>query len=129
MEEYINLLGTCRRDLATLRTVVAELLAGCQADAIAYGQEEEDQAHALLERLAPVIDAGHCPVCAQPMPDSARRPRSYCSRWCTARATTILKRQNPAPGRPAAAAPHPRRKFPDPPEDWVVVSLTPRFRR
>ncbi|WP_331738795.1 hypothetical protein [Streptomyces sp. NBC_01276] len=49
MEEYLNLLGTCRRDLPTRRTVVAELLAGCEADAIPYGQEEEDQAHELLE--------------------------------------------------------------------------------
>ncbi|OEJ22574.1 hypothetical protein [Streptomyces subrutilus] len=129
VEEYLSLLGTCRRDLAVLRTVVAELLAGCQADAIPYDQEEEDQANELLERLVPVIEAGHCPVCAQPLPASARRPRLYCSRWCTGRASTIRKRQNPVPGRSAAAVPHPRKEVLDPAEDWMVVSLTPRFRR
>ncbi|MFG2298382.1 hypothetical protein [Streptomyces sp. NPDC048603] len=101
VEDYLNLLGTCRRDLPTLRTVFAELLAGRQADVIPYDQEEEGQAHELLERLAPVIEVGHCPVCAQLLPDSARRPRKYCSRWCTGRASTIRKRQNPTPGGPA----------------------------
>ncbi|MEU6213075.1 hypothetical protein ABZ891_24665 [Streptomyces sp. NPDC047023] len=129
VEEYLNLLGTCRRDLSDLRTVVAELLAGCQADAIPYNQEDEDQAHELLERLAPVIAAGHCPVCAQPLPDSASRPRMYCSRWCTVRAATIRRRQSPAPWRPAATVACPQKEVVDPPEDWVVVSLTPRFRR
>ncbi|MFE6274095.1 hypothetical protein ACFVQ9_35500 [Streptomyces goshikiensis] len=108
VEEYLRLLGTCRRDLPALRAVFAELLDGCRADAIPYGQEEEDRVHELLERLAPVVEAGHCPVCAQPLPAAARYPRTYCSRWCSGRAGTLRRRRTPAPGRPVAAVPRPR---------------------
>ncbi|MEU3855514.1 hypothetical protein [Streptomyces sp. NPDC029554] len=53
-EDPCDLLGTCRRHVPSLRTVVAD-----QADAILYGQEEEDRSNELPERLAPVIEARH----------------------------------------------------------------------
>jgi hypothetical protein len=42
VEEYLDLLGACRRDLPVLRAVLAELLAGCMADVVPYDLEEED---------------------------------------------------------------------------------------
>ncbi|GHE78751.1 hypothetical protein GCM10018785_53610 [Streptomyces longispororuber] len=127
-EEYLDLLGTCRRDLTELRTVVTELLAGCQADAIPYSQEEEQQARELLERLAPVIAAGHCATCAQPLPSSTGRPRKFCNPRCRAREQT-LRRKGLLPGALTPVLPRLRTASPEPAEDWQVVSLTPRFRR
>jgi len=130
VDDYLDLLGTCRRDLTILRTVLAELLAGCPADVIPYGQEDEDRARRLLERLAPVIAPGHCLVCAQPLTGSARGPH-YCSRWCSVRAQT-LRKKGQLPTRATAAMPHPRPEANDvsgPAEDWEVVSLTARLPR
>ncbi|MEV0449874.1 hypothetical protein [Streptomyces sp. NPDC050600] len=92
VEEYLDLLGTCRRDLTTLRTVVAELLTGCLADAIPYSQDEERQVRELLHRLAPVIPADHCPTCAQPLPPATRRPRKFCNPRCRSREQTLRRK-------------------------------------
>ncbi|MFI2673209.1 hypothetical protein ACH5AU_27275 [Streptomyces albidoflavus] len=89
VEEYLDLLGTCRRDLPTLRTVFAELLKNCTADAIPIHHQEERRARLLLERLAPVIAPGHCLVCTQPLP--ARTIRECCSPWCSSRRETLRK--------------------------------------
>lgn len=89
VEEYLDLLGACRRDLTALRTAFNELLDGCTADAEPYGREETDRIERLLKRLAPQIPPGHCRVCSQPRPSYGRR--DYCSRWCGVRAPTLRK--------------------------------------
>ncbi|WP_240677034.1 hypothetical protein [Actinacidiphila soli] len=91
VDDYLALLGARRRDLHTFRASFGELLSGCPADRIPFDTGQEDRAHRLLEQLAPVIPAGHCPVCAQPMPGSTRRPRVYCSRWCSVRVHTMRR--------------------------------------
>ncbi|KMO94610.1 hypothetical protein ACS04_28895 [Streptomyces roseus] len=50
-----------------LRTVVAELHAGCQADAIPYDQEGEHRANELLERESPASgrSANAVPICGR----------------------------------------------------------------
>ncbi|WP_424893320.1 hypothetical protein [Streptomyces sp. XH2] len=108
VEEYLDLLGTCRRHLPSLRAVLAELLAGCPADVVPCDHEEESRADRLLQRLAPVIEPGHCRVCAQALPKSLRRPRDFCSRWCSVRAQT-LRKKGLLPARPTATVLHPRR--------------------
>ncbi|MEV6962662.1 hypothetical protein AB0M97_26470 [Streptomyces sp. NPDC051207] len=75
VEEYLQLLGACRREITVFRAAFTELLEGCTADAEPYGQEEENRVRRLLRRLAPVADPGHCLVCTQPCPPSGRRPR------------------------------------------------------
>ncbi|UKY55622.1 hypothetical protein [Streptomyces inhibens] len=89
VEEYLDLLGACRRDLTDFRAALNELLDGCAADAEPRDQQETDRIERLLKRLAPDIPPGHCQVCAQPRPASNRR--SYCSRWCGVRAATLRK--------------------------------------
>ncbi|MFC5900748.1 hypothetical protein ACFQ60_00580 [Streptomyces zhihengii] len=101
VEDYLDLLGTCRRNLTDLRAVTADLLTNCQADAIPYGPDEETKVRRLLDRLAPVIETGHCPVCAQPLPDSTGRPRTYCTRWYAQRSNSLRRRQSPAAWPPA----------------------------
>lgn len=91
VDAYLDLPGTCRSDLATLRALLAELLAGCPADVVPHGQEDEGRARQLLERLAPVIAPGHCLVCAQAMSGPSLRSH-YCSRWCGARSQTLRKK-------------------------------------
>ncbi|MEU7553072.1 hypothetical protein AB0B01_12110 [Streptomyces sp. NPDC044571] len=100
-----------------LRTVVAELLASCQADAIPYDQEEEDQANELLARLPPSSEPATARSAPSRYPPPPAAPRMYCSRWRTGRASTIRKRQHPVPGRSAAAVPRPRKEVLDPAED------------
>jgi len=68
VEEYLNLLGTCRRDLATLRALLAELLAGCPADVVPHSQEDEDRARRLLDRPVPVITPGAAWCARRPCP-------------------------------------------------------------
>ncbi|GGU16486.1 hypothetical protein [Streptomyces lateritius] len=108
VEEYLDLLGTCRRDLPTLRSVFAELLAGCRADAEPYTPEDEDRVRRLLQKLAPVIEAGHCPTCAQPLPESTRRPRKFCTARCRSR-DQAMRRRGLLPGGPIPALPRPRK--------------------
>ncbi|MFF0097188.1 hypothetical protein ACFYSF_45815 [Streptomyces canus] len=82
IDDFLTLLGACRRDLTELRGVFGELLAGCrgQADARYFSTEEEtERVRQLLERLAPVAGPGYCPVCTQPLPESTRRPRKFCT--------------------------------------------------
>lgn len=87
--DYLSLLGARRRSLTEFREVLAELLAGCEADRIPFTRNEENHIRLLLQRVASVIPPGHCLVCAQPLRDSKRRPRKYCSQWCTVRASTL----------------------------------------
>ncbi|MFD4169719.1 hypothetical protein ACFWQ1_22630 [Streptomyces albidoflavus] len=104
VEEYLDLLGTCHRDLPTLRTVFAELLRNCTADAIPTHHREEHRTRLLLERLAPVIAPGHCLVCAQPLP--ARTIREYCSPWCGSRLQTLRRNGLLSRHRRTEAAPY-----------------------
>lgn len=128
VEEYLELLGACRRDLAVFRNAFTELLEGCTADAEPYEQEEEDRVRRLLRRLAPVADPGHCLVCTQRCPDSDRRPREFCSTWCRGRAQTLRNKGLLSDG-PALRLPRPRKQRLELPNDAEVVSLTPHFRR
>ncbi|MGY1503752.1 hypothetical protein ACW4TU_45575 (plasmid) [Streptomyces sp. QTS52] len=68
VEEYLELLGACRRNLTAFRGAFTELLEGCTADAQPNEQEEEDRVGRLLRRLASVAAPGHCLVCTQPCP-------------------------------------------------------------
>ncbi|MFE5516018.1 hypothetical protein ACFQ9J_36405 [Streptomyces sp. NPDC056529] len=128
VEEYLALLGACRRDLAELRAVFRELLTGCQADAEPLTPTAQDSVRRLLQRLAPVAGPGHCPTCTQPLPDSAQ-PRKYCTPRCRSREQT-LRNKGLLPEVPLPAVPTQRTKDRlDTGEGWEVVSLTPRFRR
>ncbi|MGI5262341.1 hypothetical protein [Streptomyces angustmyceticus] len=89
VEEYLDLLGACRRDLAAFRAGFEELLHGCTADAEPRDQAETHRVERLLKRLTPQIPPGHCWVCAQPRSSSGQR--EYCSRWCSVRAQTYRK--------------------------------------
>ncbi|SBT94938.1 hypothetical protein GA0115233_11103 [Streptomyces sp. DI166] len=128
VEEYLELLGACRRDVLAFRTAFTELLEGCTADVEPYDQEEEDRVRKLLQRLAPVADQGHCLVCTQPCPTSGRRPREFCSSWCRGRAQ-FLRNRGLLPGGPNMLLPRPRKQLLDVPEDAEIVSLTPHSRR
>ncbi|MDK0524875.1 hypothetical protein [Streptomyces sp. ML-6] len=128
VEEYLDLLGTCRRDLTALRTVFAELLAGCDADTEPYTPKDEDHVQRLLRKLAPVIKDGHCPTCAQPLPSSTRRPRKFCTTWCRSR-DQAMRRRGLLPDGPTPSLPHLNKERLEPGEGWQVVSLTPRLRR
>ncbi|WP_217225980.1 hypothetical protein [Streptomyces anulatus] len=127
VEEYLDLLGSCRRDLAALRSVFAELLAGCQADQEPCTPADEARVRRLLKKLAPVIEAGHCPTCAQPLPETGR-PRKFCAFWCKSRAQTLRRKGLLAPGGPIATLPRPRKESLEPGEGWEIVSLTPHRR-
>ncbi|MEU1791972.1 hypothetical protein ABZ553_40090 [Streptomyces sparsogenes] len=115
VDEYLDLLGTCRRDLPTLRALLAELIAGCPADIVPHSQKDEDRARRLLRRLAPAIAPGHCLVCAQALPDAGRRARDFCSHWCSVRGQT-LRKKGQLPTRTAVPLPHPRKEPAEPPE-------------
>lgn len=91
MEEYLELLGACRRDIAVYRGAFTELLESCTVDDEPYEQEEEDRVR-LLRRLAPVAEPGHCLVCTQRSPDCGRRLREFCSVWCRGRAQTLCNK-------------------------------------
>ncbi|MFF4590427.1 hypothetical protein [Streptomyces sp. NPDC001388] len=110
VEEYLDLLGACRREIPAFRAAFTELLEGCTADVEPYEQEEEDRVRDLLRRLAPVAVPGQCLVCIQPCPASGRPPREFCSAWCRGRAKVL----------------HNRGLLPDGAE---MVSLTPRSSR
>ncbi|MGW7821839.1 hypothetical protein ACWGLF_27815 [Streptomyces puniciscabiei] len=127
VEEYLELLGACRRDLAVFRSAFTELLEGCTADVEPYKQEEEDRVRKLLQRLAPVAAPGHCPVCTQPF-ESGRWQRAFCSHWCRGRAQVLRNRGLLSSG-PAVFLPRPRKQHLDLPEDAEIVSLTPCFPR
>ncbi|WP_406172024.1 hypothetical protein OIE52_50300 [Streptomyces canus] len=119
VDDFLALLGACRRDLTELRGVFGELLAGCrgQADARYFGTEEEtERVQQLLERLAPVAGPGDCPVCTQPLPEATRRapevlhqlvPRP---RQGPPAPRTDARRAAPAASRPAQAVPGPPRR-------------------
>ncbi|MFI6468534.1 hypothetical protein [Streptomyces sp. NPDC050538] len=128
VEEYLELLGACRRDLTAFRTVFTELIEGCASDEVPHGTEEEDRVRRLLQRLTPVADLGHCKTCTQPCPTSGRRSRKFCSAWCRSRAQ-VLQRRGLLPGGPAPLLPTPRKELRDLPDDVEIVSLTARIPR
>ncbi|MCM2424234.1 hypothetical protein [Streptomyces sp. RKAG293] len=90
VEDYLDLLGARRRELQELRRVFADLLAGCQADADPHVFGDNPAADRLVEELAAVIPAGHCHVCARPLPVGVAR--SWCSAWCHTRQATLRRR-------------------------------------
>ncbi|GHJ19065.1 hypothetical protein ACH4LN_32020 [Streptomyces albus] len=115
VEGFLDLLGTRRRDLTALRRALTELLNGCPADVVPTSQDEEDHIQRLLARLEPIIPAGHCRVCTQPLPEAVPSLRDYCSRWCVVRAKTLQKKgwlppRPPAPLRPPRKAVQPPQK-------------------
>lgn len=132
VDEFLALLGTCRRDLTELRGVFAELLAGCQSRAdtpcCATEEEETERIRQLLERLAPVAGPGCCPVCTQPLPEATRRPRKFCTTGCRDRAK-VLQRHRLLPGGPRPLIPAPRKERLELPDDAEIVSLTARIPR
>lgn len=131
VDDYLALLGACRRDLTELRSVFGELLAECrgQADARYFAKEEEtERVRQLLERLAPVAGPGCCPVCTQPLPESTRRPRKFCTSWCRDR-DKVLRRRGLLPGGPRPLLPAPRKQYLDISDDAEIVSLTARLPR
>ena len=115
VEEYLTLLGTRRRELPELRTVLAELLTGCPADTVPSTREEETHTRQLLERLTPTIGPQNCRVCAQPLPDTTAPgpPRAFCSRWCGIRAPT-LRKKGWLLTRPTFTIPPPQEEPPEP---------------
>lgn len=110
VEEYLDLLGACRRRIPAFRAAFTELLEGCTADVEPYEQEEEDRVRELLKRLAPVAAPGQCLVCTQPCPASGRRPRSFCSSWCRGR-VKFLRNRGLLPGGPDVLLPRPRQRL------------------
>lgn len=96
LEDYLALLGARRRNLPELRVAFAKLLShtGCRADdeplpEQLFGLEQ------LLIDLAPVIPAGCCRVCAQPLVRpfvNPGRPRLYCSPFCAQRSQSLRRR-------------------------------------
>ncbi|MFJ8827672.1 hypothetical protein ACIREE_38775 [Streptomyces sp. NPDC102467] len=110
VDDFLALLGACRRDLPDLRHVFSELLTGCRgrADARHAGtRRETERIRQLLEHLAPVAGTGCCPVCTQPLPETTRRPRKFCTAWCRDR-DKVLRRRGLMPGSPRPLLPAPR---------------------
>jgi hypothetical protein len=77
----------------------------------------------LLQRLAPVAKPGCCPVCTQPLPETTRRPRTFCTTRCRDRAM-VLRRRGLLPGGPHPLLPAPRKQRLDLPDDMEIVGLT-----
>ncbi|WP_371640782.1 hypothetical protein [Streptomyces virginiae] len=121
VEEYLDLLGACRRDLNAFRAALHELLAGCDADIEPYDREET----------------------ALPQPLHTRR--EYCSHWCAVRAPTLRTKgllppaaahtprsSGPTDSDPTLRtrySPRPRRQLPEPPDDATFLSVTTRSPR
>ncbi|MDQ0904264.1 hypothetical protein QFZ22_000249 [Streptomyces canus] len=128
VEEYLELIGACRRDLTNFRAAFGELIRGCTSDEVPQGAEEEDRARRLLQRPAPVADPGHCKVCTQGCPDSGLKAREFCSPWCRTRAQ-VLQRRGPLPGGPVPLLPAPRRERLDLLGDAEILNLTAQISR
>ncbi|MFC7979741.1 hypothetical protein ACFUT3_31470 [Streptomyces cinereoruber] len=115
VEDFLDLLGACRRDLTELRAVFRELLNGCHgyADAPYFTtQKDVDHVRRLLERLAPVAAPGCCPTCLQPLPQATGHVRKFCTTRCRARAQ-VLRNRGLMPGGPRPLLPGPRLPRPD----------------
>ncbi|MFD4392638.1 hypothetical protein [Streptomyces sp. NPDC058495] len=131
VEEFLDLLGACRRDLTELRAVFRELLTGChgQADAPYFTtQEDVDHVRRLLEHLAPAAAPGCCPTCLQPLPVATGHVRKFCTTRCRARAQ-VLRNRGLMPGGPRPLFPGPRAPRPDLPADVPPMNLTAHFPR
>ena len=110
VEEYLELLGACRRDLTAFRAAFTELIEGCTSDGVSRGADEEDRVRRLLQHLAPVADPGHCTTCTWPCPSSGRRSREFCSAWCRSRAH-VLQHRGLLPRGPVPPLPAPRKEL------------------
>ncbi|MER6231556.1 hypothetical protein ABT169_20740 [Streptomyces sp. NPDC001616] len=131
VDDFLALLGACRRDLTELRGAFAKLLAGCQgqADARYFATDDETElVRQLLEHLAPSAEPGCCPVCTQPLPKGSHRPRKFCTAWCRNR-DEVLRRRGLMPGGLHPLLPAPRTQRLDLPDDAELVSLTIRTPR
>jgi hypothetical protein len=98
VEDFLALLGACRRDLTELRGVFADLLTGCngQADIPYFATEEEtERVQRLLQRLAPgrlLPSLRPAPARHSPAPQVLHHP---------------VPRARPGPSAPRAAARRP----------------------
>ena len=95
VENYLALLGARRRDLPELRAAFTKLLSytGCRADDDPLPEQLRDLER-LLTDIAPIIPAGCCRVCAQPLARpliSPGRPRLYCTPFCTQRSQSLRR--------------------------------------
>ncbi|MGW2787408.1 hypothetical protein ACWC3X_40450 [Streptomyces populi] len=75
VEEYLDLLGACCRDLAAFRAAFTELLEGCTADDVPYKPEEEEQVRLLLRRLASFTPSGSVCSPVRAAVETLRSPR------------------------------------------------------
>ena len=99
------------------------------ANARYFGTHEEtERVRLLLRCLAPVAGPCCCLVCTQPLPESRRRPRKFCTTGCRDRAR-VLRRRELLPGAPTPLLPAPRKPSVELPEDVETVRLTTRLRR
>ncbi|WP_432189866.1 hypothetical protein [Streptomyces sp. Tue6028] len=131
VDDFLALLGACRRDLTELRGTFAELLTGChgQAHTRYFATDEEaDRVRQLLQRLAPVAGPGCCPICTQPLPETTASHRTFCTARCRQRAQT-LRRRGLLPGGPTPLLPAPRKEHLDLPNDAQTASITARISR
>ncbi|WP_299542474.1 hypothetical protein [uncultured Streptomyces sp.] len=121
VDEYLALLGTCRRDLTALRAVLAEFLTGCDADREPVTEQDQTRIRKLFERLAPAIGPHCCPVCAQPVSTTRR---TYCTQWCSQR-SSVLRSKGMLPGGRLKFSD--RRQHLDLPDNAQIVSATARL--
>ncbi|MEV3926955.1 hypothetical protein [Actinomadura coerulea] len=132
LQEYLDLLGARRRDLPVLRAAFAQLLTypGCRADDDPL-PDELDGVERLLAEVASTIADGCCRVCAQPLTRpmvSPRRPRLYCSTFCSQRAHTLrrhgwlLKEASPEQSNDVPSPSPPTQAPPRPHADWRTLT-------
>ncbi|GHG05840.1 hypothetical protein ACFFSH_24005 [Streptomyces filamentosus] len=121
VEEYLDLLGICRRNLAELRAVFARLLNGCTAGLEPWEPDDINRVQRLLAELEPQAAPDHCLVCTRPLPAGSRK--SFCTAWCATRAATLRNHGHLSPTHsPVPPEHHCRPAEPGP--EWEVVSIT-----
>ena len=116
VDDFLTLLGTCRRDLTELRGVFGELLAGCRGrrPVLRHGGREWSRpqrpgVHSASARVHPPVPEVH-------------------TTWCQDR-DKILRRRGLMPGGPRPLLPVPRKPLLDLPDDADIVNLTRRLPR
>jgi hypothetical protein len=122
VEEYLELLGACRRDLAAFRAAFTGLLEGCTADTVPYKQETGS---GRCCGAWPPSPPGPLHGVHAALPRPRPPPREFCSTWCRSRAQT-LRTKGLLPGGPALLLPRPRKQRLDLPNDATIVDLTVR---
>ncbi|MFE5795045.1 hypothetical protein ACFQ8C_21060 [Streptomyces sp. NPDC056503] len=125
VEEYLDLLGTCHRDLTALRTVFTTLVSSCDSDQEPYTPDDIGRIQRLLADLEPQAAPGHCLVCTQPLPHGIRK--NFCTPWCATRAST-LRNHGYLPHADGPVPPEHRRRPAEPDPGWEVISVTPALR-